>query len=298
MITATLTSPVLPAAQVSSPGSSRNESPGQIIPVHRLVGQQRLWADRLLAMLKGQAVDGIEWSLKFSLAGLIGNRFLLGIRRNNWSRLDFSSMRRRLSMPDTLWRRVLKDMEQAQALFLAYEPSVAGDGPGSYRIYLEFVPPPDELRRLSVMPLGCGYKWNPETGREIAVSVYRMRYLPDLQAFQAHLAPHIECLQHDGIRMLAQVLMQKACQAGDPVQFMFLEVDDEHAARDSITVTFRGTDIPVRNYLPDMLRLAGQLALRESDVLDYFVPDEPRSIYSLAVGMGRDGHEFLTLYYD
>lgn len=296
MITATLTPPVTRASQALHP--EEGEAPAQLIPVHRLSGRQRLWADRLLSLLKGQAVDGIEWSLKFSLAGLVGNRFLLGIRRENWSRLDFSAMRSHLSMPDSLWRRMLKDLDQAQALFLAYEPPVSGDGPGSYRAYLELMPPPDELRRLSVMPLGCGYKWDPETGREIAVSVYRMRYLPDLQAFQAHLAPRIERLAHRGIRSMAQALIDDACAAGDPARFMFLEVDDEDAARNSITVTFRGTDIPVRKYLPDMLGLAAQLALRESDVLSVFVPDEPRSIYSLAAGMGRDGHEFLTLYYD
>ncbi|WZB70069.1 hypothetical protein WJ968_30620 [Achromobacter xylosoxidans] len=93
-------------------------------------------------------------------AGLVGNRFLLGVRREHWRQLDFSTLSRQLAIPQSLWLRVMQDMEQARAMFFAYEPDI-GDG-GTYRIYLEFMPAPEALRQHGVLPLGCGYKWHPE----------------------------------------------------------------------------------------------------------------------------------------
>ena len=75
-------------------------------------------------------------------------------------------------------------------------------------------------------------------------------------------------------------------------------MDEADTRRDSFTVTFRGAHLPLRDFIPDLLRLAGSLALPESEVLALLVPDEPRSLYSLAAGTARDGHEFLTVYYD
>ena len=92
--------------------------------------------------------------MKFSAAGLVGNRFLLGVRREHWRQLDFSTLSRQLAIPQSLWLRVMQDMEQARAMFFAYEPDI-GDG-GTYRIYLEFMPAPEALRQQGVLPLGCG----------------------------------------------------------------------------------------------------------------------------------------------
>ena len=42
---------------------------------------------------------------------------------------------------------------------------------------------------------------------------------------------------------------------------MFLEVDEADTRRDSFTVTFRGAHLPLRDFIPNLLRLAGSLAL-------------------------------------
>lgn len=291
MLTATLTDPV--GAQSS--GSSGDTEPEIHIPLHTLQGEQRIWADRLLSLFKGRQIDGVEWSMKFSATGLVGNRFLLGIQRENWHRLDFSTLSQVLAMPQPLWMRVMQDMEQARAMFFAYEPD---EGAGTYRIYLEFMPAPEALRRHGVLPLGCGYKWHPATQREAAVTAYRMRHLDSREAFEAHLAPYVERLAHPVLRQVSADVIAQACALADPCDFMFLEVDEPDTRRDSFTVTFRGADLPLRAHIPDLLRLATSLALPESEVLGFLVPDEPRSLYSLAAGTARDGHEFLTVYYD
>lgn len=249
-----------------------------------------------MSLFKDKQIDGVEWSMKFSAAGLVGNRFLLGVRREHWRQLDFSTLSRQLAIPQSLWLRVMQDMEQARAMFFAYEPDI-GDG-GTYRIYLEFMPAPEALRQHGVLPLGCGYKWHPEDESVAAVTAYRMRHLDSRAAFDGHLQAYLERLALPVLRGTARDVIARAAEAADPAGFMFLEVDEADTRRDSFTVTFRGAHLPLRDFIPDLLRLAGSLALPESEVLALLVPDEPRSLYSLAAGTARDGHEFLTVYYD
>lgn len=281
MVTATLTQAV---------------NPPMHIPMHTLRGQRRLWADRLLSVFKDKTIDGVEWSMKFSAAGLVGNRFLLGVQREHWRQLDLGRLSSQLAIPQDLWLRVQQDMDQARAMFFAYEPDV--DGADTYRIYLEFMPAPEALRQHGVLPLGCGYKWYPATSSAAAVTAYRMRYLEDREAFAAHMQPFFSGLEHPVIRDVAERVIGRAAELADPSQFMLLEVDEAASRRESFTVTFRGLELPLRDFIPDLLRLAGSLALPEADVLGFLVPDEPRSLYSLAAGTARDGHEFLTVYYD
>ncbi|MGE8632745.1 MAG: hypothetical protein E2591_04090 [Achromobacter sp.] len=289
MLTATLT-----PALADASGAAAAESDIQI-PLHTLRGDARVWADRLLSVFSGKQIDGVEWSMKFSAAGLVGNRFMLGVQREHWHQLDVATLSQALAIPQPLWMRVLQDMEHARAMFFAYEPD---DGAGTYRIYLEFMPTPEALRQHGVLPLGCGYKWHPATQREAAITAYRMRYLADRAAFDAHLAPRLAQLANPVLRQVAERIIAQACEQADPAGFMFLEVDEADTRRDSFTVTFRGADLPLRAFIPDLLRLAASMALAESEVLGFLLPDEPRSLYSLAAGAARDGHEFLTVYYD
>lgn len=289
MLTATLT-----PALADASGAAAAESDIQI-PLHTLRGDARVWADRLLSVFSGKQIDGVEWSMKFSAAGLVGNRFMLGVQREHWHQLDVATLSQALAIPQPLWMRVLQDMEHARAMFFAYEPD---DGAGTYRIYLEFMPTPEALRQHGVLPLGCGYKWHPATQREAAITAYRMRYLADRAAFDAHLAPRLAQLANPVLRQVAERIVAQACEQADPAGFMFLEVDEADTRRDSFTVTFRGADLPLRAFIPDLLRLAASMALAESEVLGFLLPDEPRSLYSLAAGAARDGHEFLTVYYD
>lgn len=266
------------------------------IPLHQLRGPDRLWADRLLSVFKGRQIDGVEWSMKFSAAGLVGNRFMLGIQRENWRSLNLGALSQQLAIPQALWLRVQQDMEIARALYVAFEPD--SQGLDSYRIYLEFMPSPEALRQQGVLPLGCGYKWHPANGETAGITAYRMRHLETRAAFADYLAPYLERLQQPVMRQLADRVIAEASGRADPCQFMFLEVNEADTRRDSFTLTFRGLELPLRGFIPDLLRLAQSLALSESEVLGLLVPNEPRSLYSLAAGTAQDGHEFLTVYYD
>jgi len=265
------------------------------IPVHRLSGEARVWADRLLALFGAVAFDGIEWSLKFSVDGLVGDRFLVGLNREHWGRLGDIDLREKLSIPLELWRFMLEDMRVARAAYFSYEPD---EGAGAYRMYLEMLPPPDALRAARVLPLGRGYKWDPAQGRRLAVTDYRVRYLASPSAFDAYLQPHYERLAVSAVRDFAQAAISAAKMRADPCGFMFLEAVEADSLRESFSVTFRGTRLPLKDFVPGLLHVAGALALPAQQVLDHLVPDEPRSLCSLAAGITRGGQDFLTVYYD
>ena len=285
------------AVEASAPSG---QDPERHIPLHTLQGEQRVWADRLLRIFRGRQIDGVEWSLKFSAAGLVGNRFLLGVQRENWQRIDWAGLPRALAIPQRLWSRIVEDMEQARAALFAYEPGegTGVEGAGTYRIYLERMPMPEALRQHGVLPLGCGYKWNPATEHEAAVTAYRIRHCKDRAAFECHLQPYLDALRNPVARRVAEDLIGEAARQADPAGFMFLEAQEAQTRRESFTVTFRGTDLPLRQRVPDLLLLAESFALPAAQVLDALLPDDPRSLYSLGAGCARDGNEFMTFYYD
>ena len=100
-----------------------------------------------------------------------------------------------------------------------------------------------------------------------AVTAYRMRHLDSRAAFDGHLQAYLERLALPVLRGTARDVIARAAEAADPAGFMFLEVDEADTRRDSFTVTFRGAHLPLRDFIPNLLRLAGSLALPESEVL-------------------------------
>lgn len=289
------TATLSPAVESSTATDEARLGGERYIPLHKLTGEARVWADRLLRAFRERPCDGVEWSLKFSPAGLVGNRFTLYVLREHWNDFDLANLSRTLAVPQSLWLRIQRDMEHSRAMLVSYEPN---EGAGTYRIYLELMHAPEALRREGALPLGCGYKWDPSQGRELAVTAYRMRYLPTRDAFEDYLRPYLARLSNPVLDGLARGLIEHASGQADPCNFMFLEVGEAASRRDSFAVTFRGTDIGLGAYIPELLRLAGSLALPEHEVLDCFVPDEPRRISNVGAGQGRDGRDFLTIYYD
>lgn len=265
------------------------------IPLHRLKGEPGRCADRLLRVFAAAGkVDGVEWSLKFKPSGVVGDRFLLALKREHWDRIDGAALLAALRMPPALWDAMQDDLALAETAYVSYEPD---DAAGQYRVYLEMLPAPEVLRAAGSVRLGCGYKWDPASGRTVAVTRYRMHHLPSVTAFQSYLQPYFDRLARPALRETAQALVAAASAQADPRGFMLLEAAENGSQRDSFAVTFRGAQLPLARFVPDLLRLATRLALPAQQVLDCFVPDEPRSLSSVAAGVARDGEDFLTVYY-
>jgi len=264
------------------------------LPIHTLSGEYKRWADRLLALFKGLAVDGIEWSLKLQPSGLTANRFLLGLQRENLSRLDFKRMPAELAMPPAIWSAVLRELPQAEALYIAFEPT---ESAFSYRLYVEPPAVPLALRRQGVGFQACGYKWDPRAGGAGVVTRYREQVLDSREAFGAAMESLLAGVSHDGMRSFSRALLSQACAQADPAGFLVMAADETGSARDSCTVTFTGTSLSVQAWVPELIRLAEGAALPVGDVMAAFVADDPRDVRSLAFGRARDGEEFVTFYY-
>lgn len=289
--TATLGDPV----RVQPAGAGDTTGSGVInIPLHRLKGEAGYCADRLVRVFSAATLDGVEWSLKFTPSGIVGDRFLLALKREHWHVIDGAALLAALRMPQSLWEAMQEDLQLAETAYFSYEPD---DGAGQYRVYLEMLPAPEVLRAAGSVRLGCGYKWDPASGRTVAVTRYRMHHLADAAAFEGYLQPYFARLTQPALRETARSLVAAASAQADPSDFMLLEAAESGSPRDSFAVTFRGVHLPLARFTADLLRLATALALPAQQVLDCLVPDEPRQLSSVAAGVTRGGEDFLTVYY-
>lgn len=287
MLTATLGPPVT-ARQPSSLPDGATE---QHIAIHRLQGQQKQWANRLLALLHGKAITGVEWSLKFELAGLGNERFLLGLHRDQWHDFDFSSLPGQLQMPDSLWSAFQADLHQAVMFYASFDAT--GDDI-HYRVYLELPATPDQP---GAGIHGNGYKWNPVSGRAGRVTRYRERLFRNRDHVTEVLRHQLGLIGNAAIRHTVQSVFDRAAAQADPAGFMFLDASEAASRRRSFTLTFSGAQVAVHDCVPALLQLARALALPEGDVARTFMSDDPRVVRSLAAGKTREGSEFFTFYY-
>lgn len=263
----------------------------QHIPIHRLQGQQKTCANRLLALFRGKAIQGVEWSLKFQAAGLYNERFLLGLHRDHWHDFEFSNLPTQLAMPPDLWAAFQFDLSQAVMFYAAFE---AIDDVVFYRVYLE-LPAGADPQLAGVH--GSGYKWNPLLDDQGVVTRYRERTFQDAAHARTEIYRHFNRMDNAAIRQAAQDIFNQAIKTGDPSNFLFLDVDETASQRSSFTLTFNGVDVAVQNCVPVLIRLAHDLALPEGDVVRAFLPDDPRLVRSIAMGTSRDGNDFFTFYY-
>lgn len=286
MLTATLGPSVGQRPVALPPGGTE-----QHIAIHRLQGSQKQWADRLLALFRGKAIQGVEWSLKFQMSGLSSERFLLGLHRSQWQGFDFSYLPRQLGMPSRLWQEFQAAQSLALMLYVAFE---AVDDAIIYRVYLE-LPPGADPQHNGVH--GSGYKWNPLLNDDGVVTRYQERVFHDREHALDVVNQQFGRIEHVAIKQTAGTIFDYAVKQADPSEFLFLDVDEPASQRRSFTLTFNGADLAVQECVPDLIRLAHGLALPEGEVVRAFLPDDPRVVRSMATGRARDGHEFFTFYY-
>lgn len=263
----------------------------QHIAIHRLQGQQKQWADRLLTLFQNKTIAGVEWSLKFQAAGLSNQRFLLGLHRQHWQDFDFSCLPAQLGMPPRLWAAFQCELPLAVMFYAAFE---AIDDVIFYRVYLE-LPPGSDSHHAGVH--GSGYKWNPLLEDEGGVTRYRELSFQGADHARTEIHQQLSRMENAEIRQAARFIFDLAVEKADPSEYLFLDVDEAASQRRSFTVTFNGAGVAVQECVPALIRLAQGMALPEGEAVRAFLPDDPRVVRSIAMGTARDGHEFFTFYY-
>ena len=256
-------------------------------------------ARRMLALVQGLNVGfGFEKSFKMGEASLLADRVILGVRTALAGKGPLLGVCRGIGMPDGHLQQFEAMLGQANTVGFGFEGGPAG---GVYKVYLEFW---DGLvQRLRSEPgnvqpalLFLGFKWAAKGPAKAAVARYTCHPLLSV----AGIARRLDALyegRSDGpsLRATHDILQLAARRVGND-SFVYVEAAEEGNPRKSFDLNLYKARLRVDELRPMLSPLAQRYAI---DGLDNVYGEAGALRFGhLSGGLGRDGRDFLTVYYE
>jgi hypothetical protein len=255
-------------------------------------------ADLIALVAELGATYGLERSVKIAPGQLLDDRYLLSVHRMALGDAPderLAELGRNLSVPGDVADRLSAALEGADVVHFGHETS---RGHTIRKIYFEYTA---QVRRA--MKVGepalvhLAYKW--VLGSAGAASVTRYTWLPlatrrDLEAKVRMMLP--EDAAPRGLRCLLNVIARAADQT-DPGELMMMEVEEPGNPRRSCDLNLYDARLRVGQISDVIASTARDFAIPQPGAEALVRGAEGLALGHLSAGIGRDGEEFVTIYY-
>ena len=260
--------------------------------------------DRLQAVVRAiGAPHGREYSIKLRDQGVLANRFLLTVARDDIgadATARVLAACRRIEMSPQFLDAVAAHLPAANMIHFGYEEDL--DGRGYYKVYLERGE--QFTRAMKSRPpvtdpfvLYHAFKWNHANRNEQVMARYvchprlgRTALLQRVAAVYAGVAErtpwHLFC-----------ELVAAASRRVPETELLYLEVTEDGTQRKSYDVNFYRAGLRLASVAPFIERLGTHFRLRADLVPAAFAGILDLRLGHVAGGVDRHGRDFLTIYY-
>lgn len=258
-------------------------------------------AKHLVSLVEAESVRyGREDSFKLSRAGLLTNRFLLGIPLKEISPARVMHLCKALGMPERCQAPLLDHLGNANEVLFGLED----DGKrGVYKVYLEFW----ESVRRHVRSTGCtdprllhlGFKWLAE-GDGTDVRLARYTCFPLLSAFDILVRVKQICSNSGSSVTHAATsgIIQRAAAANPSASFLYVEVCEEGNPRRSFDVNLYKASLTVGDIQPFLSPVAKHFSIPAETFIPWLKMIDARPLGHIAGGLDKNGQDFMTIYYE
>jgi hypothetical protein len=242
---------------------------------------------------------GLEKSLKLSEAGIAGERVILGVRASRTTPAALLALCRALGMPESAIAQFEPALAQANTVGFGFE----GDGHGgSFKVYLEFW---DRLsRRLQQQPgnldpelLFLGFKWPAGDPSRAVVARYTCHPRLSIAGIVRRLG---EVYPDDSPSLQAarEIVALAASRIARGNSFVYVEAAEDGNPRRSFDINFYKAGLRTSELLPALQGLAVRYSIGTAALRSALAGAAGRAFGHLSGGRGRDGRDFLTVYYE
>lgn len=247
-----------------------------------------------------RAIDvgfGFEKSVKFTAGSALTDRMILGIRSALADPDALLGVCRQIGMPPAHLARFSEALPAANTVGFGYEGSPEG---GMYKVYLEFW---EQLRQRSQPDsspalLFLGFKWDAGNPARAAVARYTCYPMLTISGINQRLDALYEGRsQSPSLQATQQIIALASRRIGND-SFVYVEAAEEGNPRKSFDINFYKAGLRVIDIAPALTALWQR----------YDIPGAPEQTVSAQVGacpfghlsggLGRDGKDFLTMYYE
>jgi hypothetical protein len=255
----------------------------------------------LLALVRGLGVGfGFERSFKMSPGRVRSDRLILGVRSRLTDAASLAGVCRGIGMPEAPIAQFEASLPEANTVGFGFEGDERG---GVYKVYLEFW---DRLwqrlqrdpRDLSPDLLFLGFKWQAGGGTA-TVARYTCHPLLTLggirQRLEALYEARTDSLSLEATHAILDLAGRRLAR-GD--SFVYVEAEEEGNPRKSFDLNLYKARLPVDALQPALAALGERYAIPAALLAQTLAPAAGTPFGHLSGGLGREGRDFLTVYYE
>lgn len=244
---------------------------------------------------------GFEKSFKLAPKSVGEDRLILGVRSVLAPAEALLGACRDIGMPQRHLEAFARELGDANTVGFGYE---GGGHGGVYKVYLEFW---DRLRqRVSRDPanrepalLFLGFKWQAGEDGRAAVARYTCYPLLSVRGILARLEALYEGRGASPSLGAARAILALAAQRiGGDDSFVYVEAAEEGNPRKSFDINFYKAGLRVRDLLPALSALCREYSIPPAELERIVARAGGREFGHLSGGLGRDGQDFLTVYFE
>jgi hypothetical protein len=242
---------------------------------------------------------GFEKSFKLSAAGLQDERMILGVRTRLVDAPALAGVCRGIGMPEEYLAHFERALPQANTAGFGFEGDAQG---GTFKVYLEFW---ERLwQRVQRAPanrapeeLFLGFKWQARDPTRRALARYTCHPLLPIPAIRRRLEALYEGGEQPSLTAARELLALAARRVGGD-SFVYVEAAEEGNPRKSFDLNLYKARLTVGELQPALAALARGYGISIDILEGAMATAGGRTFGHLSGGLGRDGRDFLTVYYE
>jgi hypothetical protein len=235
---------------------------------------------------------GLERSFKLAPGGVRDDRVIFGLRRDQLDRDALLASCRTLGMPDAYLSQLDAALPEANTVGFGFEGGV-------YKVYLEFWNAlrqrlAREPRNVTPATLFLGFKW-PVSGGNGAIASYTCYPLLSVGAVAARLRALYDAPEASPSVLAALAILELAARRiGKDDSFVYVEAAEEGNPRKSFDLNLYKARLAVNELAAPLSALARSYGAAAPAELFSLA----RQLGHISGGRGRNGQDFLTVYYE
>jgi len=254
----------------------------------------------MLAQVRALNVGfGFEKSFKLSAQSLLDERVILGVRTALADPLALLKICREIGMPQAQLAQFEARLPESNTVGFGFEGNARG---GGFKVYLEFW---DRLRaRIQQDPgnvepalLFLGFKWDARGAKDGILARYTCYPRLSVKGILRRLAALYGDDSPSAAAAREIIALAQARIARDD-SFVYVEAEEEGNPRRSFDLNLYKAGLRVADLQLPLSRLCESYSISKAQFESLLKECAARPFGHLSGGLGREGEDFLTVYYE
>jgi hypothetical protein len=259
--------------------------------------------DYLLELIKALNMDyAFERSFKVTEKTLLGNRILYGVyteKIKEDQHKELLDICHQMNMPEAFFENFREDWRDTNAIGWAFEK--IGEAL-VYKVYLEFwdkwkkeiKETPNERDPFLVV---LGFKWDALNRAKRSLARYTWYPLLSYEEMLERLSGSYENDQYRSLFGIIKDFLRFPSIKVTHDEIRYIEVTEENTPRRSFDINVYNAKLQLKEVYPLLQKIYQHYSIPDKDFHALYNQFRTKIIGHLSGGIGRDGKDFLTVYY-